>query len=86
MFKPDLKLWAGAALVSALLVGCGGDSGGNSGMTPTPGPGTPVQQTITGVADFVRGLFSSTSDSALPIDVNAITLVPNDQVAPAAVN
>lgn len=89
MFKIDLKLMAVAALASAVMVGCGGDSSGdgNGGDNGGGGPDIPpMQQTITDVADYIRNLIASAGENSAPIDVNALTLVPNDQGVPASVN
>ena len=90
MLKIDLKLMTAVALASALMAGCGGDSSGDSpgdgGGNGGVDPGTPVQQTITNVADYVRNLIASAGGNTEPIDVNGLKLVPNDTAAPAAVN
>lgn len=87
MFKLNVKLMAGAALATALLAGCGGDSGGSGPVVvapPTPMP--PMQQTITAVADYVRDLIASMGANTEPRDINGLTLAADDTSEPAAVN
>lgn len=92
MFKLNLKLMAGAALAGALLVGCGGGSGGSdSGDTgpvvvAPPGTQPPMEQTITSVVDYIRNLIASTGENAEPANVNGLTLASDDKAEPAAIN
>ena len=89
MFKLNSKLMTGAVLASALLAGCGGDSGGGqftTGPTPTPTPTPPMQQTITAVADYIRNLIASNGENTEPIDINGLTLAADDQAEPAVVD
>ena len=83
MFKLNSKLMTGAVLASALLAGCGGDSGGGQVST---GPTPPMEQTITAVVDYIRNLIATTSDNTEPIDINGLTLAADDKSEPAVVD
>ncbi|MEO5607850.1 MAG: hypothetical protein ABIR13_09780 [Polaromonas sp.] len=82
MFKLNSKLMTGAVLTSALLAGCGGDSGGYASTGPTQ----PMDQTITAVADYIRNLIASNGENTEPIDINGLTLATDDTSEPAPVN
>lgn len=82
MFKLNVKLMAGAALATALLAGCGGDSGGGGPVVVAP----PMEQTITAVVDYIQNLIASTGENADPTDINGLTLVANDTSEPTAIN
>ena len=87
MFKLNSKLMTGAVLASALLAGCGGDSGGGQASTgPAPTPTPPMAQTITAVADYIRNLIASNGENTEPIDINGLTLATDDTSEPAPVN
>ena len=83
MFKLNSKLMTGAVLASALLAGCGGDSGGGQAST---GPAPPMEQTITAVADYIRNLIASNGENTEPIDINGLTLAADDKAEPAVVD
>lgn len=87
MFKLNSKLTAGAVLASALLAGCGGDSGGDQFSTgPSPTPTPPMERTITAVADYIRNLIASNGENTEPIDINGLTLAADDKAEPAVVD
>ncbi len=90
MFKLNSKLWATAALATALIAGCGGggsDSGGGyaggGGQVPQPSsPATSAQ----GVVDFLLALIANeTSDLSEPKPTEAITFATEELAEPSPI-
>ena len=85
--KMNLKVALGVAACAVLVAGCGSNS--SSTDTPSPLPPPPVASTDIG-AD-VSALFAylekliGTDGNSDGADVNALTLVQDDQSEPAAV-
>jgi hypothetical protein len=66
-------------LATGLLAACDDNNGGAAAPPPPPpavdGPTGPA------LADVVLGIFRSTSETALPIDINGLDLDPGDETA-----
>ena len=61
-------------MATSVLAAC--DGGGSTTVTPPPPPPPPgpTGPTGPGLADVVQGMFRTTSETALPVDINALDL------------
>ena len=71
-------------MATSVLAAC--DGGGSTSVAPPPpppppppGPG-PTGPTGPGLADVIQGLFRTTSETALPIDINGLDVDNTSEV------
>lgn len=60
-------------LATSVLAACDGGDGTSTPPPPPPPPG-PTGPTGPGLADVVLGIFQTTSETALPIDINGLDI------------
>ena len=84
MFNTSSKWVFVSVLATALVAGCGGGSSAGYNTPPNP-PANPAASTQ-GVVDYILALIaSSTSDSADPVDTDAVTLATDDTAEPSPI-
>lgn len=67
-------------LATSVLAAC--DGGGSTPVAPPPPPPPPpgpTGPTGPGLADVVQGIFRTTSETALPIDINGLDVDNRDE-------
>lgn len=70
-------------MATSVLAAC--DGGGSTPVAPPPPapppapPPGPTGPTGPGLAEVVQGIFRTTSETALPIDINSLDLDPSDE-------
>lgn len=64
-------------VATSVLAAC--DGGNNTPVAPPPPPPGPTGPTGPGLADVVQGIFRTTSETALPIDINDLDVDNTDE-------
>lgn len=72
------RILIAALLAGGLLAGC--DDNNNAAAEPPPPPAVDGP-TGPALSDVIQGIFRTTSETALPIDINGLDLDPADETA-----